>query len=419
MSGERIARVRWHVGQVLLPEHFTAMEEGLTQTAHLYASLSGLPGQGILRLELDPQILARGGLALQRFTAVLPSGTLVDVPGNGHVPPFDASSSGRTRVQVYLHKLVETVHTPPDEACRRLYRSDTDVQRTFQLLRLSTDPLLDGAVECLPLATLEKQVDGVWRLDPSFIPPLLSIAQHPFLEPLREELNTLLVRLRFQLELQLQDNLLGVQQQAGTRRALMATWRVQAMMRDVDAGLTGHPFVLYNALRELMLELYLYHRAVPEAALPAYRHDRLAKTLEEVMGPIRRMTVPSESRAPYQMFSRKDGQLVAEPLPATLEQASQIYLLIQRASTRTEVSLEGVRLASSARLPLVYRLALPGLRFDRVKQPEFAHSFGAEVDFYLIHPDDELKQAIREGSLAFYDMPAMADSNAALFWRME
>jgi len=81
------------------------------------------------------------------------------------------------------------------------------------------------------------------------------------------------------------------------------------------------------------------------------------------------------------------------------------------------VSMEGVKLASRARLPIVHSLALQGIPFRKIERPPFQHGFGSEVEFYLLREGEEWDHALREGAVAFFDSPALANAKAYLYWR--
>ncbi len=66
MQRHKLARVRWQVGQTLLPEHFRAQDEALSSESRLHAELSGLPRIGIASLAWSEVLLAEGSLSFLR-----------------------------------------------------------------------------------------------------------------------------------------------------------------------------------------------------------------------------------------------------------------------------------------------------------------------------------------------------------------
>ncbi|NRD68851.1 type VI secretion system baseplate subunit TssK, partial [Corallococcus exiguus] len=79
--------------------------------------------------------------------------------------------------------------------------------------------------------------------------------------------------------------------------------------------------------------------------------------------------------------------------------------------------LDGVKLASPTRLPLVRRQALKGVPFKHVPYPSFPHALGPEIDWYLLSNGEEWQHALREDGLSFYVTPALRGAQTSLFWR--
>src|SRR5262245_11824831 len=104
----KLARVRWEVGQPLLPEHFLAQEGAFEAELRLRATLSGLPSYGVASLEWSAGRLNEGFVAIRSMTAVTKGGLVIQFPGNTKmVNEFSLDDTGKTDVTVYAHVLKE------------------------------------------------------------------------------------------------------------------------------------------------------------------------------------------------------------------------------------------------------------------------------------------------------------------------
>src|SRR5260370_32735031 len=187
MNANKLARIKWYVGQTLQPEHFTLQEEALLAESRLSARVRGLPAHGVARLAWNTQLLAQGDLAIAGLTAVFSDGQLIDVPGNAVVQPLDLRAETSSRVSIYLHLLAET----QDAKGNRLYEDDPrGVERLLHLLRLTTEPSVAGAAASLKLLELQRAVSGVWEVAASYAPPLAQVGSSPFFMGLVENLTT-------------------------------------------------------------------------------------------------------------------------------------------------------------------------------------------------------------------------------------
>lgn len=410
----KLARVRWHVGQTLLPEHFEAQEEALEAQMRLHASLSGMPGHGVASLTWNEPLLAGGSLSISTMTAVTPAGLVVDVPGNAVLPPFSLEGTGRSEVTVYLHVLADTANAEGV----RLYAEDPPVlERVLRKLRLSTEAVLDGARDSLPLAIFRRDTEGTWRLAEDLVPPLRVVGPHPFLGGLLARLDSLLELARMQLLARLSDSYLRSDRLTNARRALCEVRRLQSLRDDMQRHVYPHPHALFDALRGLYFETCCYLELLPDGTLPAYQHDAPGKGLEQWLELLTRALQPEATRTTHQSFASRDGQFIFSPLPAEAREGSEVYLLVQRRQAGEPVSMDGVKVASPSRLPTVRRMALKGVPFHHVPHPAFPHALGPEIDWYQLVRGDEWGYALREDGLAFYVTPALQGAQVSLYWR--
>jgi type VI secretion system protein ImpJ len=414
MQEHRLARVRWQMGQTLLPEHFRTQEQSLVEELRLRAELGGLPSHGVAHLTWNEALLAQGSLSISSLAAVMPGGWLVEVPGNTTLAPFSLEGTGKSSTTLYLHLLAETV----DSSGVTLYASDPPVlQRVLHRLHLSLEPVVDGAMASLKLAAFAKDMEGTWRQEGSWVPPLLLVGSNPFLDGLLRELDGLLEHAQHLLLTQLSDSYLRSDRLNNARRTLCEVYRLQALRTDMRQGIYPHPYPLFEALRRLYFEQCCYLEALPEERMPGYRHEELAQSLGGWMRLLQQGFRPEDSRSTHQPFVCKDGLFILSPLPLEVIEAGETYLLVQRKEPGERLPLEGVKLASPSRLPSVRRLALKGVPFRHVPYPEFPHAFGPEIDWYLLVQGEEWRHVARENGLAFYVTPQLEDAKVSLFWR--
>jgi len=148
---DKLARVRWEMGQTLLPEHLLAQEESILADTVLRFRMQGLPSYGIGKLKLNETLLCEGIFSIQEMTLVMGSGLLLDFPGNAKVSPFNLNEPGMVSVSVYLHVLKDT---PSVDDTREGWEEDAEVRisRIIYRLALSLEQNYSGAMETLKLA---------------------------------------------------------------------------------------------------------------------------------------------------------------------------------------------------------------------------------------------------------------------------
>ncbi|NRD65959.1 type VI secretion system baseplate subunit TssK, partial [Corallococcus exiguus] len=338
MQRYKLARVRWHVGQTLLPEHFVAQEDALDAEIRLHATLSGLPSYGIANMAWNESLLQSGSLSISALTVVTKAGDLMDVPGNSVIAPLSLEAVGKTEFIIYLHVLKETVSAEGI----RLYADDPPViQRVLHKLQLSTEPVLDGTVASLGLAAVSQDEDGAWHTSADWVPALLLVGPNPFLEKLLSTLDDLLDQVRQQLLTNISDTYLRTDRLTNARRALFEVQRLIALRRDMFRQVYVHPYHLFDALRRLYFEACCYLEMLPDEQMPVYQHEGLNEALGGWIRLLQRSFQPEATRSTHKAFQAKEGQYQMTPLPPEIRSASEAYLLVQRTQPGERTPLDG------------------------------------------------------------------------------
>lgn len=415
MQRHKLARVRWQVGQTLLPEHFRTQDEALSAEVRLHAELSGLPQVGIASLTWSEALLAEGSLSVSTLTAIMPGGFLVDVPGNAALPSFSLEATGRAEVTVFLHLLEDTRGT---EGVPLYADSPPSVQRMLHRLVLSSEQSVDRMVSSLELVTFAKDLGGSWTAASRKVPPLLLVGPNPFLNELLAELDSLLAKVHGQLRTLLQDTYQRSERLAGARRTLFEVRRLQALRDDMRGGICPHPYDFFDSLRRFYFETCCYLEQEPDEELPTYQHENPGEGLWLCVERLNRIFRPEDTRLTHKPFDCRDGQFILSPLPALEEGVqSELYLLVRSEDPAQPASLEGVKVASPSRLPVVRRLALRGIPLQHVAHPAFPHAFGPEISWYKMSLGEEWQFALRDNGMAFYVTPTLQGTQVSLFWR--
>ncbi|MCE5335609.1 MAG: type VI secretion system baseplate subunit TssK [Desulfobacteraceae bacterium] len=415
---DKLGRVNWEMGQTLLPEHLIAQEESLAAEAALRFRTRGLPDYGVARLIWSDALLLQGVFAIQSMVLILRSGQLLSVRENATVSPFNLNVSGSVEVPVYCH-LIEGGENAedPDKAGSSGGESNGVVKRIKRHLVLSNEQTHREAVETIKLAEFLKTPEGEWKLAPGYVPPLLQVGSSPFLRSDLEELNQSLDAFQKKLSQELAVSYLSGDTMFAAKQCMKWTITIKRLTANLLAQVHLHPYFAYEDLKRFYMEVCFYQETMPEFMDDAYDHDRLGECFQRIFEPLRQELQMVHRRSPYIPFEMKEG-LFSVALPSELREAKEVYFLTQKPHVNVKVMLEGFKMASIPRLPVVHKLALQGVPIRRIDRPPFQHRFGPEVDFYLVVDGDEWDQSLRDLSLSFYDSPQFSGLRFYLYWRM-
>ena len=251
----KLARVRWEMGQTLLPEHLKAQEDSILTDTAMRFRMQGLPSYGIGSLELNEMLLAEGIFSIQKMTLILGSGLLLDVPGNTEAAPFNMNVSGETILSVYLHILKDLPNMNNDSDG---WREDTgsDINRVAYKTVISSEQNCSGAVETVKLAEFKKNPEGFWNLSADFIPPLLQLGTSLFLKPEMDELSRVLELFQYNLSMESASNLSG-DSLISVRQSLKNVYKVQRLLANLKSQIHFQQDLTYikcHFLRHILLQ---------------------------------------------------------------------------------------------------------------------------------------------------------------------
>ena len=416
---DKMGRVQWEMGQALLPEHLVAQEDALAAEAALRFRAVGLPDYGIAGLQWNETLLVQGVLAVQNMILILRSGQLLGVRENAVVAPFNLNVSGSARVPVYCHWLNGNACAPvPDQnAASAAGGSNGTVKRIVLQLVLNSEQAHPDAIETIKIAEFVKSPDGVWKLAPDYVPPLLRVGSSPFLCAQLEELNQMLDPFQTKLSQEIAVSYLSGDSMYSAKQCLKWALHIKRFTANLLGQIHLHPYFVYEELKRFYTEVCFYQETMPQFMEDPYDHDRLGECFQRILGPLRHELQMVHQKSPYIPFDLKDG-MYSVTLPDKLREAREVYFLVQKPHVNVKVVLEGFKMASVPRLPVVHKLALQGVPLKRVDRPPFQHRFGPEVDFHMIVEGDEWDQALRDLSLSFYESAQLQGLKFYLYWRM-
>ncbi|MDT1062307.1 type VI secretion system baseplate subunit TssK [Paracoccus sp. CPCC 101403] len=304
------SKVLWTEGMFLQPHHFQqgdrhaeAMRAGLARALVPY-------GWGLTAMEIDPDALKSGRVALRSAAGLWPDGTAFRLPeSDDHPPALEVPATIKDCVVLLTlparrQGAAEVDMSGLDMSAARLRPAEIEVTDTMGAGRksarlvvgqlrmqfgLAVDDLSDRLT--IPIArVIEVRPDREVVLDRAFIPSVLDLRAAPVLEALVREIDGLLDH-RMQA-------LAGRLQASGSVRGaaelqdfllLMAINRNLPVFRHLGNIENGHPVQLYRDCVALAGELSTFMAAdkqVPQ--FPPYQHHDLNATFAPVIRMLRR-----------------------------------------------------------------------------------------------------------------------------------
>jgi type VI secretion system protein ImpJ len=400
------------MGQALLPEHFYAQEQSLREEIDIRSSLREAPTWGLAALRWDEFQLQKGIVSIQELTLVLPSGVLVDVPGNTSPAFLNLATTGATQVSLHVHLQSAYDLTEVGQG------DEETVERVVQKIELSPQPYSATGAESFKLVEMECAPDGGWSVRPSFLPPMVRIGDEPLSAPHLERMRALARTLKQFLGDEIQQNHLVAESQVAAKQCLRGLFEFEGLLRDIAGSIRPHPYELYRQLRNLYFDVCIFRDVHPGAAAAAYAHEDFGTCLGQLLGELEQQVHSGPERLPYLEFQRKSG-LLACTLGRDVRRAKDVFWLVQKPQVSSKLDLSRVKLASESRIQLVHERALRGIPFQKLETPPLHQGLASNVEFFAVTPGQEWDYAVAEGNVVLFDAPTLEGCRLYLYWRQD
>lgn len=306
--------IHWSEGLFLQPHHFQQLQRSVHQHIRNERNLMLPYSCGLIDFEIDTDALNNSRVVLKHFSAVMPNGEELSMPGNTKISPLDVSQelhSHAQEIMVYLAlpnwseleaNLTESVLDKRQFMCVETMVCDENsgdneislVRRRYNA-RLTTGERNNSDLELLPILRLRPQyrddAEAILQVDTDYIAPYLQINNNCPLFAMISELN---IQLRNRRDKILHDLSMGNYSteslSGGNLYAVLQLQVLNSSERRLSSLLTTNrmtPFGLYLELQTLLGELSALQPMRESGNVGAYNHFDYAPQFMELMTNIR------------------------------------------------------------------------------------------------------------------------------------
>jgi type VI secretion system protein ImpJ len=392
-----ISKPLWTEGLRVRPQHFQQQDRWIEHL--IEGRVAGVRhcNWGLRALTLDKELLPLGKIGIKSLTAVLPDGTVIDLPAQGPLPePRSAPTTLRNalvKIAVPL-RMRDGAETSNDPATVRRFegidqsaRDSTSPERpaaTVRVGRLNVQILFEGEKEddltTMPIARVrEVEPTGAVSLAQGFVPPCLDFHVAERLVDIVNETRSLL-KSRADAIAARSDSSRMAAESAGLADLLtIAIINGQEALLDHFASVRGvHPVEIFQTLLQLTAQLATFSSGRRKPAdLPVYRHDDIEASVAPLLERLREfLTVVIERNAvPLELQQRGYGIVTSIIADRSLFQDSRFVLTavanVPAETLRSQLPTQ-MKVGSVEQIRDLVNLQLPGipLRALPVAPPE-------------------------------------------------
>ncbi len=361
-------QIRWSEGLFLQPHHFQYTQRQIEQ--RLQSDLKALYyPYGAIEMKVSDDQLNNHIVAFDNLRAIMPSGAIVDFPGNSVLPSLNIRDLfGSINEAITISLALPLWYSKRSNVCeghacnvnkhycvdrQEIYDENTGenaeiVDVLKYNARLVTNYDDTGDLELLPLLKVMRATgedSGLPRRDKQYIPPCFSVGGSPSLNKDIRDLMNQVIASRNEAWNVLQRSNISFENLRGLQ--FENVWKIRTLNRY--SGLFKsflpilpkmHPFDVYLYIREMISELSVFVMDTDLADVADYNHDNLGYVFKEVSNILRSlMTGQSKSRYAKLKFELEGSAniYIAKVDKDFIDNAKDYFLCIKTSKTNKEV----------------------------------------------------------------------------------
>ncbi|WP_202108231.1 type VI secretion system baseplate subunit TssK [Succinivibrio dextrinosolvens] len=349
-------QVHWSEGLFIQPQHLQQMQTNMNSLIRAQRKFSVPFDYGFYDLELDPEALTTRRVVIKRFSAVMPDGTEISMPGNCNVETLELSleNSGQTEVDVYL-----TVPTLSTTESNLKSESKTNARYTLKENLVVDEntgeneiPLISRDINAFLLTDVRNANDCTYiqlcrlrwvsinagqpslQLVNDYMPPFVSLSQDCPLLKLSSELIFQLKSAKNSIIEQFETDIFDPNSLSGSKVLQLMILRIASLYAvRLDSELVPGritTFTLYLELISLLSELEAVNPSSSYEPVPHYDHDNLKPVIETLLKRIRGILLRGGvSSALAFEFYEKNSVLQLEDLDDRVFSTKNLFLAVQ------------------------------------------------------------------------------------------
>lgn len=395
---KQLQNVIWSKGTFLTPQHLQVQDRYIEDSLRFQLEALSFRFWGFASLQIDEAKLVEGLFSISAATGVLPDGLLFDFPGADNAPqsrPLNAFfTEDRRKLTVFLAVPEQrpgglNVGNRSDLKTRylaetRMLRdensgtSEKPIQIACKNLRLLVETENREGSTAMPVAEVEKTIDGTFRLSPQYVPPMIDVHGNDLLTSmLRGLVETLGARSAVLSGARKQKNQSLAEFTAADVANFWLLYTINShlpVFRHLFHRTAVHPEQMYSAMLEVAGALTTFSTQIQTRDLPEYDHEHLGRCFRELEQKIRTLletTVPTNCVTLPLKLVRESIYATAIDDDKYLNN-TRLYLSVGANMSDADLISQAPRLmkvGAAAYVDEIVRHAVPGLKLTHLPSP--------------------------------------------------
>lgn len=443
-------RVVWGEGMLVCPQHLQQHDLFLEQTNHARTIWPNPQAWGFARLGINESAVKTGQFQLDEIRAVLPGGTVLDLPEGDPAIPAPRSigehfAATAAVVEVYLavsagNEGAVNYMLPEDEGNRArvtrfgcftrdvvdMVSAESEAQVTFARPRpfvMFGKEEREG-FDAVKIAEVRRGEGGAFELVEDYVAPALQLHAAPaVVRWLRDVLSLAITKRRGLVRSLRQVDLARVEFTAQDVTRYLQIGAINAyipVLRNYAESPELGPYALYRDLSGLAGSLATFSSTIAPEELPLYDYLDLRKTFDELCRKIRQLLdlALREHVIVVPLEARSDGMWIGVLKDPRLLDCETFVLAVETDAAEQDVANripQLSKIASWKQIPKIVRSAIPGAPLKAAHRPPAQVPVRSRSVYFLVDTrHDYWKEIVDEKTIAIYLPPPFDPTKATI-----
>ncbi|KEI35093.1 hypothetical protein FRA_41c09860 [Francisella sp. W12-1067] len=383
-------QINWHLGQAVLPEHFTLSQHlSNKRNIHLCQVNSTVDFYGLAELKIDEYLFDKNILRVESLLYITLTCECIHYQSSTYPKVLELNlntiDSDTAEIVVQINKKPLT---------KDVGDNDTKVQTKFSNISLAVNPEKTDELSSFKVLTLNKLEDGNWTLK-EFLPPILTTKVYNFKLVTDKLSNLLQIIHSYILNEKSTNSAISSFKLTLLNNILYSRNQLQYYIWQLSYSKYS-PIIIFHATQNIYLYLLQYQETTEVDSTLVYKHEKPLESFQYLIAAIREKVLHTKA-IEYKVLKPIENLLSTGIIEFEVLNRKKHYLVVRKPTQDYSYSLSTIKLTSPSRIKHVNKYAMVGLKLSKLDfNPLPVSSVDKYCDIYEILPSREWDYILSE-----------------------
>lgn len=396
-------QINWHLGQAVLPEHFTLSQRFSAQrNINLCQINSATDFYGLAELKIDEYLLEKNIFRIESFMYITLRSECIHYQRSSYPKSLELNLN---TVDSDTAEIVISIDEKP--LIENINDGTTKVQTKLPNISLVINPEEVDELNSFKILVLNKLEDGKWTLG-EFLPPILTTKNHGFNLVVNKINNLLQTIYSYILNERSTNSAISAVKVTLLNNISNSCNQLRYYLWQLSYTKYS-PMFIFHAAQKIYLDLLQYQDITELDPALVYRHDRSLDSFQRLINAIFEKVLHTKA-IEYKTFKAIENLLSTGVIEFEALNRKKHYLVVRKPVEDYSYSLSMIKLTSPSRVEHVNKYAMVGLKLSKLDfNPLPVSSVDKYCDIYEILPSREWDYILSEQVICLLNNKDVSD----------